>query len=203
MRCFALVLSGTLVLALGLAYAGGPGRKKHDGWNSTLEQMIFHAVFEGLYADGVSNDDVDRILEKDDNGYTNFVYGCPICMPAIDALRVYRTRPKFYSRKGDPDTFGKGLDDEMRKRLAVPGDSRLGAIEALTKRWVNRRLTLMRLTAAEKNVWKQRITEGRKRGMQLLGEYRRSGQPGAYVDRKGCALCDGASNADVLNELVR
>jgi hypothetical protein len=39
--------------------------------------------------------------------------------------------------------------------------------------------------------------------MQLLGEYRRSGQPGAYVDRKGCALCDGAFNADALNELVR
>ncbi|MEE8105366.1 MAG: hypothetical protein V3T86_07515 [Planctomycetota bacterium] len=203
MRFFALVLSGTLVLALGLAYAGGSKRKKYDSWNPSMQQMMFHAVLEGLYTDGVGNDDVDRILEKDDNGYTNFVYGCPICMPALDALRVYRARPKFYSRKGDPDTFGKGLDEATRKRLAGRPADRLAAIETLTKRWVNRRLKSMRLTESEQRDWRQRITEGRKRGMQLLNESRRNGQAGAYEQRKGCALCDGASFADVLNELGR
>ena len=202
MRCFALVLSGTLVLALGLAYAGG--RKKMEPWNPTMQQMIFHSVLEGLYSDGVSSEDVDKILAKGvDGSYTNFVYGCPICMPAMDALIVYRQRPKFYARKQERDTFGKGLGEAVRKQLAEPGAKRLTAIETLTKRWVNRRLTLMRLTDVEKQDWRQRIAEGRKRGMQLLNEYRRTGHAGAYENRKGCALCDGASFADVLTELGR
>ena len=80
-----------------------------------LQPMVFFAVLEGLYVDGVSNEAVDVLLRREDRGngaeqYMHFIYGCPICLPAQDALRVYRQRVPL-SYKGSPDTLGEGLPD--------------------------------------------------------------------------------------------
>ncbi|HEU4420465.1 MAG TPA: hypothetical protein VFT55_16125, partial [Planctomycetota bacterium] len=77
---------------------------------------IFYAVLEGLYDEGVSTEDVDILLHQDPatRQYSYFVAGCPLCTPAIDALQLYRGRPKFYGRKEACDTFGTGLPAKER-----------------------------------------------------------------------------------------
>lgn len=45
------------------------------------QRFLFHSILEGLYEDGVSTEDVDRILlkrEKED--YFHFIHACPVCM---------------------------------------------------------------------------------------------------------------------------
>ena len=95
----------------------GPALQQPDGADrkhlaDEFDRMIFYAVLEGLYEDGVSNEAVDIVLLKDptSGSYAHFVYGCPICAPTIDAFRMYRARPQFYSRKGITDTYGTGLE---------------------------------------------------------------------------------------------
>ncbi len=63
------------------------------------------SVFEGLYEDGLSNEDLDRILLKEKNqAYFHFIYACPICTATIWGLEAYRSRPdRFYGLKGRID----------------------------------------------------------------------------------------------------
>jgi hypothetical protein len=80
-----------------------------------LPRSIFLAVLEGLYTDGVSNEVVDAILTRDSTSDRPqpFVYACPICMPAHDALQTYRARPASYGRNIRVDTFHPGLPAEQ------------------------------------------------------------------------------------------
>src|SRR6185369_275861 len=94
-------------------------------------QLVFFSVLEGLYVDGVSNEDVDRILAVDElkqpNLREHFVINacascsCPICHPAAEALLTYRGRPALIQQIGagpqKSDTFGKGLEKELSKQL--------------------------------------------------------------------------------------
>ena len=154
--------------------------------------MIFFGVLEGLYRDGASNEAVDAILRQDDKGgYIHFVYGCPICTPALDALLVYRKRAKFTPKKGPyVDTLGDGLPKATMKRLlgAEPKE-RLDAIHGLIAEWVGSRLRLMRLTEQEQRHWRQLLEVGRKRGMSLLGGDK------SFAGSNTCAVCDGANDA--------
>src|SRR5262245_14721387 len=72
-------------------------------------RFIFHAVLEGLYEDGLSNEDVDQILmRKEKQNYFHFIYSCPICNATIWALEAYRARPDhFYGVKLPTATFGR------------------------------------------------------------------------------------------------
>ncbi len=85
-------------------------------------QLVFFAVLEGLYEDGVSTDDVERILAidpatKQPQYSEHFVGACPLCLPAFDAFQLYRSRPMFYGRKEAIDKFGPGLDPILVKKL--------------------------------------------------------------------------------------
>jgi hypothetical protein len=160
-------------------------------------RLVFFAVLEGLYEDGVANADVDRILREDPaTGHAmHFVYGCPLCTPALDAFRVYRVRPKL-SGKEETDTFGAGLAPELSKRLAGEEmKERLDAVHTLIARWVERRLDGMRLTDAERAEIRSRMAEGRKRGMSKLQETDRAGAAGAFTGINRCAVCDAANDA--------
>src|SRR5436190_20481243 len=72
-----------------------PTNNPHAPWFQTrASQLVFFAVLEGLYRDGVSNDVVDLIIPSDKNCSSQFdlehlVYACPICHPAFEALRLY------------------------------------------------------------------------------------------------------------------
>lgn len=160
------------------------------------EQGIFFAVLEGLYSDGVQNEVVDRLGEIDPaTGYpANFVYACPICMPVLRALQVYRSRPVFLGSKTHQDTFGPGLEESVRAEILSEDRTRSReAIEKLVQRWIERRLDRQALTEAERTAWRIAMEEGRKRGMQTLQSYRRLG--GSYAVMKECPACEAGNGA--------
>src|SRR3954462_8291362 len=112
-----------------------------DWPHSRASQIVFFAVLEGLYNDGVSNADVDLIIPSGNSGpkfdLEHFVYACPLCHPAFEAFRLYRQRERIYGLKAAVDTFGPGLDSSVSDRLHSPDpNQRRQAIEGLISRWV-------------------------------------------------------------------
>src|SRR5947207_11898373 len=89
------LLSGALAFKLGGAATSAHTSAARGTWaESRTSQLVFFAVLEGLYRDGVSNDDVDRIIPPGKNGKDtfdpeHFVYACPLCHPAFEAFRLY------------------------------------------------------------------------------------------------------------------
>ena len=179
--------------------AGGDGEKPIS--DEQFNKMIFFAVLEGLYSDGVSNETVDILLREEEIAPNrkrdmHFIYGCPICMPTLEAMRVYRARPAFRSYKAYRDTFGEGLPQEQLKRLRSPSiEERLAVVQELVERWVGQRLALMNLDTKQRAAWTQAIEEGRKKGAELLESLTRAEKAGSMTGRRGCAICDGAQDA--------
>lgn len=160
-----------------------------------ISGLVFFGVLEGLYRDGVPNEAVDSILlcDPESGRYLHFVYGCPLCTPALDALRTYRNRAPFYARKAFRDTFGPGLAPETLERLASEDiQVRLSAIEELVRSWVSRRLEGMRFTPEEHAQWSTALALGRKIGMSQLPSSARV--PGRALVNT-CAICDAATGA--------
>lgn len=180
-----------------------PAVPPHDYLDDPVHQLVFFAVLEGCYRDGVSNEAVDLILPKNpDTGGVmmeyNFVYSCPLCMPVIEALRTYRVRTRFFDKRAR-DTFGKGLSAEVMAKLAESDrKKRMPVLQALINSWVQARLDALRVTVAERAAWGVEIDDRRKRGAQAL-EALRTGEHGEsyitlYADwPKTCAVCDGAA----------
>ena len=172
-------------------------------WKGREQQLIFSAVLDGLYWDGVSNEIVDAIcaMEGETGWPINFVYGCPICMPALDACRAYRKRPEFFGQKAPRSNFGKGLSEETRSRiLSKDIDVRLPAIEELILRWIDARLADLRLTPEEQEHFEGMMSGFREKGMAMLEGYRKNdwserGVANPYKSMKECAFCNGAARA--------
>ncbi len=141
-------------------------------------QFIFYGVLEGLYEDGVSNQDVDQILMKKENqSYCHFIYACPICTTTIWALQAYRSRPEqFYSLKSPSptSTFGPGLPSSLRTELfSDDPHRRLKAINTLVKDWIGRRMDRMNLSTKDREALLKALEEKRKQGMEALESLRR------------------------------
>lgn len=159
-----------------------------------LHQELYFAVLEGLYRDGVSTEDAKILVALDEtSGHAlHFVPGCPICLPATDAVRTYVARQPFQN-KLHSDTFGAGLAAAESAGLRAPDlATRVAVIEVLMSRWMEQRMSLLRLTPAERSSWKSRLAEFRKKGMAYLqGDNLSSPLPLLELGR--CALCDGAN----------
>ncbi len=155
-------------------------------------QLVFMAVLEGLYRDGVATDVVDALLVKEDpDGFHSlFVYACPICMPAVNAFLAYRGRPELLGLKLPRDTLGDGLSEDTRARcLSLDLVTRFEALNKLVERWVAERLDSMRLTDEEKEVWRYGFEKRRKTGMSFLSASK------GFLGMKTCAICDAANGA--------
>lgn len=149
MKLLAVLLAGLVVTAPARASAADPA-----------SEFIFFSVLEGLYEDGVSNEDVDQILmKKEGQSYFHFVYACPICGATISALQAYRGRPvAFYGQKKMGANFGSGLAAPVQKRLfSEDSHQRLVAINALVHGWIDRRMDRQRLTDAERETLGQAL----------------------------------------------
>ena len=68
------------------------------------------------------------------------------------------------------------------------------AIRELVERWVDRRVTSLRLDERERAQWDHAMEDMRKQGMARLAEYRRQGLGGSYAEMTDCAFCDGAND---------
>ena len=177
-----------------------PASNARQSWPKTrVGQLIFFAVLEGLYRDGVTNSDVDLIIPPSEHGQPTFdkeifVYACPLCHPAFEAFRLYRQRDRSYGVKGEVDTFGPGLDETIRARLGDQNaDERRKAVEELISRWVSQRLEMMRCTDAEREAITREMERGRKEGMGGLKRWVESGE--VSESRTNCAICDGSFGA--------
>jgi len=182
------------VLALGLASVV-PGGPRWAAKADAYEQHIYFAVLEGLYADGVSNEVVDKIVAIDDQTKypANFVWACPVCMPAYNAFLAYRARPAFRGYKIPRDTFGPGLAPPVAARLTSDDlQVRQSELEKLISTWMDRRMESLRLTDDERQEWRTVMEERRKQGMGYLEGYR-SSLGGSYASMKTCPICEGAN----------
>ncbi|RTZ89182.1 MAG: hypothetical protein DSY92_09485 [Planctomycetota bacterium] len=169
-----------------------------------VQQLIFFGVLEGLYRDGVETRVASAIANIDEPAGIphNFVYGCPICMPALDALRVYAARPGFYRDKIGRDTFGSGLDPAVQARLLSDDNlQRRDALQQLIDRWVAERTTSSGFDDQQREALAMALKEMRKKGMGLLYQFQSEEGPDIYLDFyrdwQACPSCDGA-NGDAL-----
>lgn len=169
------------------------------------QRLIFHAVLEGLYEDGVSGEALERLIPDpesmwvdDEPEKTNFVYACPICMPTFDALQLYQSRRPFYGQKGTKyNTFGAGLSEEWVSRLTAAPAERRDAVQELVHRWVKRRIDRMKLTDAERASIEENLVRMKKEGESQLQQFQEGGNgnwfAAQYVNWKKCAACEGAA----------
>jgi hypothetical protein len=160
-----------------------------------FHRLVYFAVLEGLYTDGVPDDVVEALMIEEEGTPALFVYACPICNPALDAFITYRARPVWTHYKGLHDTFGRGFPEPSRARALDASKSvRLELLNGMIQGWIARRLESMRLTPDELARWKEGFEVRRKKGMSYLARYQGEG-PTRYAGMKGCAVCDAANGA--------
>lgn len=172
-----------------------------EGYYDETYQFLFFAVLEGCYIDGLAREDIDLIIPAKSMG--NFVLSCPICEPAYDGFVLYSDR-KIFSRqpgKRSPfsyNTFGQGLSEGVRAKLAKPGQSRRDAIQGLIGKWVDERIAKLRLNEEETKALRDQLAERRKKGEKALERFQ-NGENGDILFEKykswtkGCPICSGAS----------
>jgi hypothetical protein len=172
---------------------------------SAETRLIFFAVLEGLYQDGVNGEALEllnpgetEMWVKDQPDRTNFVYTCPICMPTFDALRLYQSRKRFYGQKGTRySTFGQGLSESVLKQLKGSPQERRDAIQLLIQRWVGQRLDGMSLSKTERGEIEDRLKEMKKDGEEALKRFQKNAHGSTFTEHykgwKKCPACDGAS----------
>lgn len=159
-------------------------------------KMVFFAVLEGLYEDGVSKEAVDNIVGMTKEGKVEirhtFVFECPLCHPVYEAFRLYQQRPQF---RDNGNAFGKGLDPMLDANLRNTAlRTRQDALQTLVHRWVERRLTAMGLSTEQQKDWARRLEERSKQGNDLLGKLRGT-DPWYQLWGYGfCAACRGCTD---------
>jgi hypothetical protein len=188
------------------------GKSPITSWpDAEAGRLIFFAVLEGLFRDGVTNEVVDIVAPPPLGSLLPveqmlFVPGCQICTPAQRAFALYRQRLDCGLKQWQPggglrDTFGDGLPEEVVARLRDPDkEVRLAALQALVTRWVAEHMDRQRLTPAEREDLGRWMQEAAKIGMSTLAQMR-ADDPAIGTDWKRCALCDGATGAcEVVEE---
>lgn len=179
-----------------------PAQPVKDWQEDPVCRMVFFAVLEGLYEDGVPDDVVDSVVPRqpkdgDNPVKTSFVFQCPLCHPVYEAFTLYQKRPPFSGGGARRDTFGKGIESDLRTALlSRVARTRLGALKVLVQRWVERRLTAMRLSEAEKQEWAKNLAARSGQGKGELSKlittdpnYR------GWSIYWGCAACNGTTAA--------
>ena len=201
------LLLAALALAAGATTTGGEPAKPKAGpvkvadWKADPAcRLVFHAVLEGLYEDGVTDDVVNNIVPPDKAGREkmrrSFVLGCPLCQPVFEAFCAYQSRPKV-SDGGKETAFGKGLPEAVKKGLLSDTlSTRLIALRGPVRGWVEARLRSMKLTAQERQRWWEEIAARSGQGAAALAAHRAAdpwykGWSGYW----GCAACKGSEDA--------
>ena len=185
------------MLALGVACSAPPGPPPRLEVEDA-QQLVFFAVVEGLYRDGVSTEVAEGLARIDpETGLPdNFVYGCPLCHPVLDAFRLYAGRPEFYASKRHADSFGNGLDEAAKRRLSGPSQQeRLETLRVLVERWVDERFASTVMAKAQRRELRDLISEMRRKGMARLEAYQESGEGTQfehYAAWEACPSCDGS-----------
>ena len=96
-RLLSLLAFLAVFLAVGVRWC--VGGEVEPGYFTPTYRLVFYAVLEGCFEDGLTDADVNQILLKekpDTHYYEHFIYACPVCMPTMHALETYRQRPRSF-----------------------------------------------------------------------------------------------------------
>lgn len=162
-------------------------------------QMVFFAVLEGLYTDGVQDEVVDLIVPPKTDLDTNvkhcFVFRCPMCHAAYEAFVLYQRRQSFQGASDEKSTFGQGVEPAIIKDLKSDKPmERVFALGRLIRPWLDKRIRSQNISKAEREQMIQQILEYAKRGNSLFLAYR-SDSKSVYHDWQfygGCQACAAA-----------
>ena len=216
MKTIAGAVSCSLLLLAAQAPAADDRRAGFERFGPAY-QFVFFSVLEGLYQDGATQADVDRVLMRrsPEHGLEHFIYSCPICTAVQLAIELYGQRPDYsmYKAQSHPDhafdhtTFGAGFAHDVLNGLNSDDVTlRLRTVHGLVTEWIERRMTAMNLTAPQRKTLLDEIAIGRKRGMIALDKFKKDPArlqrraPG-YATFKGCALCNAACQIDFADIL--
>ena len=182
-----------------------PPRPKPVDWKKDpVCQMVFFAVLEGLYTDGVTDDVVDAVVSREgkpgaDPLARNFVPECPICHPVYEAFALYQKRPMF-TGDGKQNTLGNGglapeIADALKSKELVIRVKE--GISPLVQKYVSARLTKMNLSAEQKQEWDAKLRVLAGQGGQLYAAFRVTplGKELGWSFYGGCGACRGTEEA--------
>ena len=189
---------------LALPTAKPPAAKTVDWKDDPVCQMVFFAVLEGLYRDGVSDEVVECIVPKTPNleqdpFRKNFVPECPICHPVYEAFALYQKRPNFKD-DNKRNAFGKAeLSPEIVKAFQSKDlQTRVKqGVRPLVGKYVAAHLNKMNLSAEEKQEWSKKLLERVEQGTSLYTKFRATeeGKLLGWSFYGGCGACTGTKEA--------
>jgi len=181
-----------------------PARVKSEDWqDDPVCRMVFFAVLEGLYTDGVPTEIAELIAPRKEVGKDevqhSFVIECPMCHPVFEAFRLYRDRKPFASGEGR-NTFGtwKGDPKIVENLKSDQVFTRISAMGALVEPWIRKRLESMRLTEEETATWNKALLDRARKGGERFSALRAT--PGTVYNKLwgfygGCQACEAVERA--------
>lgn len=153
-------MTTTWALALLLALQDGPEEKE-------VARFITFAVFEGLYEDGAEADVVKNVAQ---DPWKLFIPKCPLCLPMRHAFSMMANAPAPLLFDGR----GKGLPKDTLDALrSADLATRKKGLEALVKRYVDRRFERLRMPDVEKARLRGLMDIGRKKAIVQCPDARR------------------------------
>ncbi len=169
-------------------------------------QMVFFAVLEGLYSDGVNDDVVENIIGPkcdledaelmQERIRRSFVLKCPLCQATFEAFVAYQNRPRFSDGTG-ASHFGEGLGEDLREGLlSQNSQNRLHMLKVPVQKWISKKLKSSQFSEEQIAEWAQRIEkrggEGKSQLMTLMESDESYKEWSPYW---GCAACNGSTEA--------
>jgi hypothetical protein len=202
--------------------AASPGGHLEAWPDDVAGRLVFFAVLEGLFLDGVQDAVVAAVLDErpEENAVdvatsdpraawharldrTLFVPGCQLCAPVHAAFSTYRARGSFGLKPPSGpgrtrDAFGGGLPEDVAGRLTHADRAvRVAALQTVVARWVDEALDRRCVPAHERAALALWMRDARERGMEQLRAMQRD-RPALLASWPACASCDGAA-AGVLD----
>lgn len=160
-------------------------------------QLVFFAVLEGLYTDGVPDEVVDLIVppkaENDGQVERCFVFRCPMCHAAYEAFVLYQRRQAFNGSSEAKSTFGKDFDRTIIDSLKSDrASTRVMAMGNLIRPWIDRKINSLEMTNAKRDALVAKMLQYAEEGNRLF-RARRADPSSVYHEWTfygGCQACE-------------
>jgi len=161
-------------------------------------QLVFFAVLEGLYTDGVPDEAVNLIVPPDagkEGVKHSFVFRCPLCHAAYEAFVLYQNRTAFNGSGEKRSTLGGSFDVKIIEQLkAKDVRTRVFAMGALIRPWIERRMKLNKLDSKEQEALLKKLLAYAADGDKLFRQYRGDVKSvyHEWMFYGGCQACEAA-----------
>ncbi len=160
-------------------------------------QMVFFAVLEGLYTDGVPDEAVDLIVppktDLDNNVKQCFVFRCPLCHAAYEAFVLYQHRPAFNGTNEPKSTFGKNFDPAVIEQLKSKDiRTRVYAMGTLMRPWIEKRMNTLHMNDKDQKALLTKLIDYAGPGDQLFRSYKHDPKSvyAQWMFYGGCQACE-------------